>query len=216
MNRIYKKYFKNYSTVISYGPSMINSANKSVLSKFKLLEKNYYLIVGRLIPDNNSMLIIKGFVKSSPKKKLVIVGDVQYSDKYADDVKSFKSHNNIIFTGYIKNQNELSCLYKYCYGYFHGHEFGGTNPTMINALSFNCQILALNTIFNTEMLRGYKSTIFEKNEISVKESIQFFEKNYKKIRAYNKDYKLLKEYDWEYITKSYLTIFLKIKNGIKF
>ena len=87
---------------------------------------------------------------------------------------------------------------------------------MINALSFNCQILALNTIFNTEMLRGYKSTIFEKNEISVKESIQFFEKNYKKIRAYNKDYKLLKEYDWEYITKSYLTIFLKIKNGIKF
>ena len=216
MNRIYKKYFKNYSTVISYGPSMINSANKSVLSKFKLLEKNYYLIVGRLIPDNNSMLIIKGFVKSSSKKKLVIVGDVPYSDKYADDVKSFKSHDNIIFTGYIKNQNELSCLYKYCYGYFHGHEFGGTNPTMINALSFNCQILALNTIFNTEMLRGYKSTIFEKNEISVKESIQFFEKNYKKIRAYNKDYKLLKEYDWEYITKSYLTIFLKIKNGIKF
>ena len=27
-------------------------------------------------------------------------------------------------------------LYTNCFGYIHGHEFGGTNPTMINALRF--------------------------------------------------------------------------------
>ena len=212
MNRIYKKYFKNYSTVISYGPSMINSANKSVLSKFKLLEKNYYLIVGRLIPDNNSMLIIKGFVKSSSKKKLVIVGDVPYSDKYADDVKSFKSHHNIIFTGYIKNQNELSCLYKYCYGYIHGHEFGGTNPTMINALDLNCQILALDTLFNREMLYNKKSILFNKNENSISNKIIELEERYNELIQKNNSYKLSKKYDWDFISNKYLEVFKDLTN----
>ena len=55
-----------------------------------------------------------------------------------------KGNDKIIFTGYIKNQNDLSSLYQNCYCYIHGHEFGGTNPTMINALFINCPVLALN------------------------------------------------------------------------
>ena len=45
------------------------------------------VIIGRLIPDNNADLIIKGFLKSSSKKKLVVVGDVPYKDAYASDLK---------------------------------------------------------------------------------------------------------------------------------
>ena len=36
----------------------------------------------------------------------------------------------------------LTQLYKNCFAYIHGHEFGGTNPTMINALYLNCEIIA--------------------------------------------------------------------------
>ena len=46
------------------------------------------MVIGRLIPDNNADLIIKGFLKSSSKKKLVIVGDVPYKDSYASDLKN--------------------------------------------------------------------------------------------------------------------------------
>ena len=45
------------------------------------------MIVGRLIPDNNSKLIIEGFLKSNSNKSIVIVGDVPYNDDYAIDVK---------------------------------------------------------------------------------------------------------------------------------
>jgi len=38
--------------------------------------------------------------------------------------------------------------------YVHGHEFGGTNPTMIKAMAYGCAILALNTVFNKEMLNN--------------------------------------------------------------
>ena len=78
--------------------------------------------MGRLIPDNNSKLIIKGFLASRSNKKIVVVGDVPYHDNYADSVKNYKS-KKVIFTGYINDKTVLSCLYENCFGYIHGHEF---------------------------------------------------------------------------------------------
>ena len=75
-----------------------------------------------------------------------MVGDVPYKDSYSESIKGLKS-KNIIFTGYVTSQEDLSCLYSNCYAYIHGHEFGGTNPTMINALYFNCEIIALKKNF---------------------------------------------------------------------
>ena len=84
---------------------------------------------------------------------MVIVGDVPYNDNYANSVKKLSS-KNIVFTSFVTNQDYLTALYKNCYGYIHGHEYGGTNPTMINALYLNCQILSLDTVFNREILKN--------------------------------------------------------------
>ena len=90
-----------------------------------------------------------------------------YNDNYANNIKLLSS-NKVIFTGYINDQVYLTTLYENCFGYIHGHEFGGTNPTMINALDLNCQILALDTVFNREMLEKKKSVFFNKNTITEK------------------------------------------------
>ena len=90
-------------------------------------------------------------------------------------------------------------LYKNCFGYIHGHEFGGTNPTMINALDLNCQILALDTVFNKEMLEHKKSIFFDKNSITKK--INKFEERYEELIQKNTSYKLPKKYDWDFIYK---------------
>ena len=211
MNKVYKEKFGKKSKVISYGSTMLDEKNSKVLDLFKLKKKDYYLIVGRLIPDNNSKLILEGFLKSKSKKKLVIVGDVPYYDKYACDVKKFES-KNIIFTGYIYKQTDLSSLYKNCYAYLHGHEFGGTNPSMINALSLNNQIIALDTAFNNEMLIHRKKVLFKKNVKSFVECLIYFEKNYSKINKINSKYKLPKEYKWDKICDEYENLFYSFVN----
>ena len=122
------------------------------------------MVVGRLIPDNNADLVIDGFLKSSSRKKLVIVGDVPYKDSYASEIKKM-TDKRLIFTGYVKDQNILTELYQKCYVYVHGHEFGGTNPTMIKAMAYGCAILALDTVFNREMLQNSKFGIFFKKEL---------------------------------------------------
>ena len=204
MNKVYMNRFKKKSNVIAYGSTMKVDKKSEILEKFNLNKKEYYLIVGRLIPDNNSKLIIESFLKSNSNKSIVIVGDVPYNDDYASDIKLLSS-KKVVFTGYINNQIDLTTLYYNCYGYIHGHEFGGTNPTMINALDLNCQILALDTVFNREMLENKKSVFFNKN--SVREKINEFENKYKELIKKNSKYKLQKKYDWNFILKQYLKVF---------
>jgi len=58
--------------------------------------------------------------------------------------------------------------------YVHGHEFGGTNPTMIKAMAYGCAILALNTVFNKEMLNNDSYGIyFDKNQEAVRQQINY-------------------------------------------
>ena len=209
MNKIYFKKFNKKSTVIAYGPTMIKTAKKNILKKYNLDEKGYYLIVGRLIPDNNSNLLLEGFLESKSKKKIVVVGDVPYNDNYAKIIKS-KSNNKIIMTGYIKSQESLTQLYKNCFGYIHGHEFGGTNPTMINALDLNLNIIALRTKFNIEMLNGKEALFFEKDTLSIIKAIQSLENHDKYLILKNEKYKLPAIYNWDFITKKYETLFYNI------
>ena len=183
--------------------------NFKILERFSLVKNEYYLIVGRLIPDNNSKIIIEGFLKSNSNKSIVIVGDVTYKDDYAKDVKLLKS-KKVVFTGYINDQVDLTSLYNNCFGYVHGHEFGGTNPTMINALDLNCQILALDTIFNREMLEKKEAIFFKKNIKSITNSIMRFEREWIKLKQLNKTYVLPSKYNWDKITENYTELFYRI------
>jgi len=209
MNKVYLDKFDKKSSIIAYGSTMCKKNNLDVLKKFNLKKNDYYLIVGRLIPDNNSKLIIESFLKSNSKKSIVIVGDVPYNDDYANDIKLMSS-KKVVFTGYINNQFDLTVLYDNCFCYIHGHEFGGTNPTMINALDLNCQIMALDTVFNREMLENKKSIMFKKNTIN--EKINEFEDNYNKLAQKNSSYRLLEKYDWDFISKQYLKVFQDLTN----
>ena len=206
MFKIYKKKFNTDSNVIAYGSTMLSVNNEEALKNYKLSKYEYYLIVGRLIPDNNSKIIMESFLKSNSKKKLVIVGDVPYNDFYVKSIKNIKS-DQIILTGYINCNKELSQLYKFCFGYIHGHQFGGTNPTMINALDYNCEILSIDTPFTREMLKTKKAVFFKINTQSIIRSVLNFENQIQDLIEANREYKLPLIYDWDKIVSEYEKLF---------
>lgn len=212
MADFYKKEFNVDSTVIAYGANIRYSQNPELIQKWNLKQNNYYLIVGRLIPDNNSDIIVREFVKSNSKKKLVIVGDVPYKDEYAEKIKSVID-DRIIFTGYITDQDELAELYHNCFAYFHGHEFGGTNPTMLKALAYGCAVIALDTVFTKEMCTGDKHALyFTKEEDNLKQLIEKVETDdsrLQELRSTSRN-RITENYTWEKITNQYIELFNKM------
>ena len=209
MRKVYLDLFKIDSKVIGYGANIKKSKNPDLINRWNISQREYYLVVGRLIPDNNADLIIKGFLKSNSNKKLVIVGDVPYKDFYASNLKNIMDER-LVFTGYVKDQNVLAELYHNCYVYVHGHEFGGTNPTMIKAMAFGCAILALDTLFNKEMLQKAKYGLFFKKElISVTNQINYCEKEKLIIDKLREESVkgITNKYNWDFVTKQYLDVF---------
>ncbi len=215
MEKVYKTQFNAESTVIAYGANIRESKQPELIKKWSLKKNDYYLIVGRLIPDNNSGLIVKEFVQTNSTKKIVIVGDVPYKDEYASKIKNTED-DRIVFTGYVTNQDELAELYHNSFIYFHGHEFGGTNPTMLKALAYGCAIMALDTVFTREMLdNGKYGIFFSKEPDNLKQLIEKIEKDCGKVnelRQISRN-RILERYTWEKIIDQYISLFNKVKGS---
>jgi glycosyltransferase involved in cell wall biosynthesis len=212
MRKVYLNMFKKDSVVIAYGATVIKSEELSLIKQWPITPKEYYLVVGRMIPDNNADIIVKGFLASNSTKKMVVVGDVFYRDNYADKLKALKDER-LIFTGYVNDSDVLAALYHHSYMYVHGHEFGGTNPTMIKAMAYGCGILALNTVFNKEMLNNDSYGIyFDKNQEAVRRQINYADQHPNKIKQLRQKSQLgiTDKYNWGCITDQYLEVFKRL------
>lgn len=207
MRKIYLEKFGRDSVVIAYGAYVKKTRMTPLIRKWLLNIEDYYLIVGRLIPDNNADIIIKGFVQSNSQRKLVVVGDVPYKDEYADTIKAEKDPR-VIFTGYITDSTELAELYHNCYVYFHGHEYGGTNPTLLKAMGYGTAIAALDTVFSREVLQDEKyGYYFQKNPQAVTDFIDWAESHPEAVKTRKNITRegIGTKYDWDTITSLYLS-----------
>lgn len=205
MHKIYLDEFHTESKVIAYGAPPFAPAGEELIERFSLHKGEYYLIVGRLIPDNNADLIIKGFLNSKSTKKLVVVGDVPYADEFAESLKNLKNEK-LIFLGYITDQQELAALYQNSFAYIHGHKFGGTNPAMLKAMSNNCAIIALDTVFNREMLNdGEFGLFFGEREDSVATCLELLEEQPDQLEKLRSTVSsgLTDKYNWDHVASSY-------------
>jgi len=206
MQAIYLKEFGAKTVVITYGAETSEGANSSLLQEWNITERDYYLIVGRMIPDNNADIIIEGFIKSNSTKKLVIVGDVPYADEYAQKIRAYQDPR-LVFTGYVRSPQMLASLYKYCYAYMHGHEFGGTNPTLLKAMANGCAIAALDTVFSKEVLQGELfGFYFEKNWMATCDWFNWADQNEAILDNRRNEIHLAinEKYTWETVSSLYL------------
>jgi glycosyltransferase involved in cell wall biosynthesis len=148
-------YKKTYNINPIYIPNGVKKIDPfpSVSDKFNLKDGEYYLVVARLEPENNIDLIIKGFIESKSSKKLIIVGGTKKTDYIKDLFKLTRNEENILFVGGIYDKKILMTLRFYCFAYIHGHEVGGTNPSLLEALSNRNVTLAYDVSYNREVAK---------------------------------------------------------------
>ena len=88
-----KQSYRIDSTYIPYGANIFSSANQEVLSKYKLVAHQYYILIARMEPENNIEAILNGYQKSQSLFPFVVVGEgtntysVYLKNKFADDEK---------------------------------------------------------------------------------------------------------------------------------
>lgn len=210
------------TTFIPYGAETRKSLLADNDRKFiEWLENNnlkvneYYLVVGRFVPENNYETMIREFMKSNSKKNFAIVTNVDSA--FLDELEQklhFKSDDRIKFVGTVYDQELLMKIRENAYGYFHGHEVGGTNPSLLEALGSTKLNLLLEVSFNREVAEdaalywskedGSLSTLIEKADRFETSQIEEYS-----VKAKNR---IKSAYSWEYICKKYADVFLNQKD----
>lgn len=155
----YKKYNPRTS-FIAYGAdtskSTLPNDDSSLLEwykKYDIHPKDYYLVVGRFVPENNYETMIREFMKSSTQKNFVIITNIE-KNKFFNELKDkthFEIDNRIKFVGTVYNQQLLKKIRENAFAYLHGHEVGGTNPSLLEALASTQLNLLLDVGFNREV-----------------------------------------------------------------
>ena len=201
------------TTFIAYGAetrkSKLADDDKKLLEWYEskgLSAKNYYLVVGRFVPENNYETMIREYMKSHSTKDFAIITNV--NDKFLEELESrlhFKSDKRIKFVGTVYDQELLMKIRENAYGYFHGHEVGGTNPSLLEALGSTDLNLLLGVGFNREVAEeaaiywskedGDLAALIDRADQMTAEEIQAMG-----VKAKNR---IKEAYSWEYICGRY-------------
>lgn len=207
----YKKY--NPKTIyIAYGTdlntSTLTNKNEVVREWFSsksVKENDYYLVVGRFVPENNYETMIREFMKSNSKKDFVLITNVEQNSFFEKlkETTGFDKDERIKFVGTVYDQELLKYIRENAFAYFHGHEVGGTNPSLLEALGSTRLNLLLDVGFNREV--GKNGALYwEKDNLHILiEETEKLDEEKVKILEENAKERIKKQFSWEYIVDEY-------------
>ncbi len=158
--------FAPHTTYIAYG-SAIGQKDQKVtdldhgraLKAYKkwlkdngLRDGRFYISVGRFVPENNFDIMIREFMKSNTRKDFAIITNT--NKKMLDRLEAeyqYSRDRRIKFVGTVYDRSLLRQIREKAYGYIHGHEVGGTNPSLLEALGSTDLNLLYDVEFNREV-----------------------------------------------------------------
>jgi glycosyltransferase involved in cell wall biosynthesis len=134
-------------TMIPYGADRIEAADSSMLDKFGLSPNGYAILIARAEPENSILEVVRAFSRAKRNIKLVILGTYDPSHAYQKCVLE-SAGAEVMFVGAIYDTRTVAALRYFSRLYIHGHQVGGTNPSLVEALGAGNAVLAHSNQFN--------------------------------------------------------------------
>lgn len=211
---------KPETTFIAYGADVRRSSLTdddtrwtSWLEEHGLRPFGYYLVVGRFVPENNYETMIREFMKSNTNRDFALVTNVNKNFlEELEEKTHFRDDPRIKFVGTMYDQELLKKIRENAYGYFHGHEVGGTNPSLLEALASTRLNLLLDVGFNREVAED-SALYWTKDDGSLAKLIEHADAlSASDVAGFGtaSTIRIEEAYSWHYITDLYEMLFLTV------
>ncbi|MDO5102842.1 MAG: DUF1972 domain-containing protein [Lautropia sp.] len=134
-------------TVIPYGAEDIRGADTAPVEALGLEPGRYLSVIARAEPENSLLEIVEGFSKKPRGLKLAVLGKYEDTNPYHRSVKA-AAGDEVMFLGAIYDKKIVQALRFHSAAYVHGHQVGGTNPSLVEALGAGNAVIAHDNRFN--------------------------------------------------------------------
>ncbi len=149
-------------TMIPYGAVPIVSAPEAPVVQLGLTPGRFLTVIARPEPENSILEIVKAFSAKRRGFQLAILGAYVDSNAYHRTVKAAAS-DEVVFLGAIYDANIVQALRFHSVAYIHGHQVGGTNPSLVEAMGANNAVIAHDNRFN-RWVAGPQARYFDSAE----------------------------------------------------
>ena len=202
----YEKNSQDESTVL---------AGKEFLKSWGLKENEYFLILGRFVPENNYEMMINAFMKSNTRKKLLIITNYKTElpkfFKHICKTTNYQNDDRIIMAGTLYDKKALCYIRTNAVAYIHGHSVGGTNPGLLEALASTDVNFLYNAPFNKFV--GMDCAYYFGNEKELTALIDNVDginlKNKKELGMFAKK-RMKSVYSWQRVVDDYDKVFMNL------
>jgi glycosyltransferase involved in cell wall biosynthesis len=165
LQRYYETCYGVQACYIPSGASKMEKRPPNFIRSYGLSGKDYFLFVGRLVPEKRVEDIVKAFLQKERKSRLVIVGDSASTDNYVASLRRMSaSHASVVFAGY-QYGNNLEEFFSNARAFVNASEREGLPLTILEALSYGLPCIASDIPPHREILVYQPDLIFPTGQL---------------------------------------------------
>jgi glycosyltransferase involved in cell wall biosynthesis len=137
----------NKITTIAYGADALHDLPTDAVTALGLEPGRYLTVIARPEPENSLLEVVQGFSSETRGVTLAVLGRYLPYHAYHRAVQQAAS-SEVKFLGAIYDVQVVQALRFHSLAYVHGHQVGGTNPSLVEALGAGNPIIAHDNRFN--------------------------------------------------------------------
>ena len=138
-------------TTIAYGANRLTDMPDAAVRAQGLVPGRYVTLIARPEPENSVLQAVQGFSQRPRGVQLAVLGDYKDDNAYHRAVRA-AAGPEVRFLGAIYDRPVVQALRFHSLVYVHGHQVGGTNPSLVEALGAGNAVIAHDNRFNRWVL----------------------------------------------------------------
>jgi glycosyltransferase involved in cell wall biosynthesis len=198
------------SRYIPYGADLFSDVERKSATN-AVPDKDYFLLMARMEPENNIEVILDGFNNSTSDKKFKVLGSTD--SRFGKFIThKFRNDERIQFDGANFDNSVVRALQNNSYLYFHGHSVGGTNPSLLEAMASEALIAAHNNPFNKSVLNS--DAFYFDDSSDVRRLVETVRReDNERMMIQNNLHKIQFLFNWEKVINEYENFILECYNN---
>jgi glycosyltransferase involved in cell wall biosynthesis len=206
--KLFEEKFKKKFEFIPFGSEVAPvKQDDTILNQLGLKKNEYYLFVGRFIPDKGLHYLIPAFVNAHSQKKLVLVGGSPNPSAYDQKIKAM-GNDRVIFAGYAYG-DDVTRLMQNCYCYIQPSDVEGLSPVVLTVMGLGVPLIVSDIEENQYAVEDTARTFKQGNIEDLTKQINFAEENHLEMINLSDKAKsrAISTFNWDKVTKDHIQLF---------
>ena len=210
---LFETKFHRKFNFIPFGSEVADAnLNSDILEKWNLTPGEYFLFVGRFIPDKGLQYLVPAFERTQTNKKLVLVGGSPNPSDFEKQVRS-TADKRIIFPGFVYGR-DAHVLMKNAYAYIQPSDIEGLSPVILENMGLLTPVICSDIRENMYVVDDTALTFKKGNVDDLRNVLRYALDNPQvlKSNAMRAKKRADDKFSWEVVTDQHIDLFLGKKS----